>query len=226
MSAQSEILQNKHDILKLKEAGGNADLVGLLFENFLLYAVENWNYAANAGKQTARDLLDGSGGKTVACGTLRDALKILVREQLKLEASDVRQPRFISRQNLKCFDNRVTGNMGNPGSNDFSLGCYWSEHFFLESGGKYYDPCLAAKYSRENGPVLVAMKHIPNATHMVYGGFGRDTILMRSLPNRTSPGFGGVWEVIPIDKSKITKLLNPKEYAAVKLIPGLRGIGL
>ena len=226
MSAQAEILANKHDILKEKGSVPDAVLVEHLFENFLQYASANWTYSATSGKQTAPDLLAGSGAKTVACGTLREALKILIREQLKLEAKNASQNRFISRPNLKCFDSKVTGNMGKPGSNDFSLGCFWSEHYFLESGGKFYDPCLSAIYAREDGPILARTTNVPNATHIVYAGFGRSTILMRSLPNRTAPGFGGVWEVFPIDKNEIKKLLNAKEYAAVKLIPALKNIGL
>lgn len=227
MSAQSEILENKHDILKQKDILGAEKVLDMLFENFLAYASANWNYSAQSGKQTAMDLLSGSGAKNVACGTLREAFKLLVREQLKLEAAneDI-NGYFITKPTLKCFDTKVTGNMANPGSHVFNLGCHFSAHYFVKCGGKYYDPCLNTTYARADEPILMRSSPVPNAMTLRYAGSGRAVVLLRQLLGQSVTGFGTTWEVYSVTKDDLGRHLTPKEYAAAKAAPVLKGAGL
>jgi hypothetical protein len=98
-----------------------------LFAGFVGYASAHWSYAAQSGAQKAPDLLDGEGTKMVACGTQREALKIIMRDDLKLTArnADINE-RFLTKPSLQCFDAKVKGNVGNHGSTTFDLACHFS----------------------------------------------------------------------------------------------------
>lgn len=227
MSAKAEILTHKHDILKQKNIVGNAKIIDLLFENFLDYASANWNYSAQSGNQTAPDLLNGNGRKNVACGTLREAFKLLIRNELNLEAAneDI-NGYFITKPTLKCFDPNVHGNIANPGSTNFNLGCHFSAHYFVKSQGKYYDPCLTATYSRAEEPILIRTSPIAGTVNMRCGGTGAAMIVLRQIPNRVVPGFGTTWELFSLAKDDLKKKLTPQEYAAAKQNAMLKAAGL
>jgi hypothetical protein len=229
MSAQAEILTTKHDVLKQKGSVPNSKLVDLLFENFLQYASANWSYSAQSGKQTATDLLSGSGPKNVACGTLREGFKLLIRNELKLQADneDINNY-FISKPTLKCFDNKVSGNIGNPSSGVFNLGCHFSTHYFVKSEGKYYDPCLSSIYSSATEPILINTSLITGfpGGSLRFGGTGKAIVILRLIPGRSVPGFGSTWELFSLFKDNIAKKLTSKEYAAVKLNPVIKAAGV
>jgi hypothetical protein len=229
MSALAEILTNKNKIMEQKGIVPNSKLVDLLFENFLQYASANWNYSAQSGKQTAADLLSGTGSKNVACGTLREAFKLLIRNELNLQAEnqDI-NGYFISKPTLKCFDNKVTGNIANPGSGFFNLGCHFSTHYFVKSEGKYYDPCLSTTYSSATEPILITTNLVMAFTggSLRYGGTGKSTVILRLIPGKTVPGFGSTWELFSLAKDNLSKKLTTKEYAALKATPALKSAGI
>jgi hypothetical protein len=138
MSARQEILRNGHDIAALKGKVPASQLVDKLFENVVDYASQNWDYAAQPGAQSAEDLLAGTGRKSVACATLRTALKLMIKEDVgdaAVESTDLNDY-FVTKLGLKCFDPKVHGNIGNHGSNVYNLGCHFSTHYFLKSFGK------------------------------------------------------------------------------------------
>jgi hypothetical protein len=142
MSARQEILNGKFKEspsgLEALRAASGSGAMAELFAGFVGYAGAHWSYAAQSGAQKAPDLLDGDGSKNVACGTLREALKIMMREDLALTVrnADINE-RFLTKPSLRCFDSKVKGNVGNHGSTTFDLACHFSTHYFVETGGKY-----------------------------------------------------------------------------------------
>ena len=136
MSARDDILRFKHDIHAMQKnyAISPTILADALFENYVEYAKENWDYAAHAGGLKFETLLTGTGHQTVACGTLKSALKTMFKEDLGREdAIDASlNERFISKPDLHCFDEKVTGNMRNRGSWNFNSGCCFSSHHFVQ----------------------------------------------------------------------------------------------
>lgn len=225
MSAREEILAGTYKdtaagVAALRAAGGTSD-VDKLFASFVGYASVHWNYAAQSGKQTAEDLLDGEGTKNVACGTLRSALIILLRDmQLKVNVVDLND-RFLSKPSLSCFDPKVKGNVGDYGSAIFDAACHFSSHYFLETGGKYYDPCLMATYSNSNGPIghktSLVLNSGPDWLRKV--GSGRSFYILKLVPAKTVPGFGEVWHMLTPAECKIAGVLTAKQMQAVKADP-------
>ncbi|CAN5503530.1 hypothetical protein BH10BAC3_BH10BAC3_12220 [soil metagenome] len=228
MSAKDDILNNKYDILKEKGTISKSLLVDHLFENFVKYASANWQYVTQAGSQTADDLLSGTGMKSVACGTLRTAFITLVRNDLQGMAAvaDLNQY-FISLPNLKCFDNNVTGNVANPGSPFYTLGCHFSAHYFAESEGKFYDPCLSAIYATKEEPILIKTRIVTKSVEgaLRYGGVGRSTVILKRKVG-VVPGFGSTWEMFSLFKDNVSKMLSAAEFAALKAQPELKAAGL
>ncbi len=229
MSAQAEMLTNKHDILKEKGTIADSVLVDHLFENFMLYATANWNYGA-AG--TAGDLLGTSGSKTVACDNLAAAFTSLIKiADDKLKPNPGGKPSknwFIARPELKCFDSKVTGNMGNPGAmtaSSFNLGCHFSAHYFVRFGDKFYDPCLATTYGREDGAVSMQTSLVMGSDNLRFAGNGRSIILLKQK-QMAVPGFTSVFEILSIFKDDLKKSLSPKDYDAAKKNQVLRAAGL
>ena len=229
MSAQAEMLTNRHDILKEKGTIADSLLVDHLFENFMLYATANWNYGA-AG--APGDLLGTSGSKTVACDNLAGAFTSLIKiADDKLKPNPGGRPYknwFISRPELKCFDRKVTGNMGNPGAigaTNFNLGCHFSAHYFVKFGDKYYNPCLSTTYGREDGAVFMQTNLVMGSDNLRYAGTGKSIILLKQK-QMAVPGFTSVFEIFSIFKDDIKKSLTPKDYDAAKRNPALRAAGL
>ena len=226
MSAQAEMLTNKHDILKEKGTINASVLVDHLFENFMLYATANWNYAASG---TTGDLLATTGPKTVACDNLATAFASLIKiadDKLKPERSSKNW--FITRPELKCFDTKVKGNMGNPGAlvaANFNLGCHFSAHYFVKCGDKYYDPCLASTYGSEDGPVSMQTRIVQNSDNLRFAGTGRTIILLKPK-QMVIPGFSSVFEILSIYKDNLKKILSTKDYEAAKKNQTLVAAGL
>lgn len=229
MTARADILTFKHDIPKLKaEAAIARTLADKLFENFVAYAAANWDYAAQPGGQTADSALSGTGRKALACGTIREALKKMFREDIgcaDAKNADLNEY-FITKPDLKCFDPKVKGNLGNRGSATFNLGCHFSSHFFLESGGKFYDACLSTTYASATGPIFHKTRQVGTLTETVPGlrfaGVGKSTIVLRLIPGRAVPGFGSVWEILTLDETK--RLLNGTDLKRFKATPALQGL--
>ena len=226
MSARAEIFTNKHDILKEKGTVADSTLVDHLFENFMQYASANWSYSASAPGQTVADLLSTSGGKTVACDTLAGAFTRLIKEaDEKLIPEGKSKNWFITRPDLKCFDGKVTGNMGNPDAVIYNLGCHFSAHFFTKFGDKFYDPCLSTTYTKEDGAVLMETRLVAGTNNLRYAGIGRTVILLKPK-QKVIPGFGSVVVVLSIYKDDIKKWLDKGEYEAVKKMPLFHAAGL
>ena len=227
MSARQEILngtfKNTATGKAAFHAAGGSGPMADLFAGFVGYAGENWNYAAQPGAQTAPALLGGDGPKTVACGTLREALKIMIREDLKLTATntDINEY-FISKPGLHCFDSKVKGNVGNHGSPSFDLSCLFSTHYFVETGGKFYDACLTAVYTHRDGPIAHRTPLIIGSNHLRKAGKGRSLVVFKQITGRTVPGFGSVWEILTLDECKRPGVLSPKDFQAVKNDPDVK----
>jgi hypothetical protein len=197
MTAREDILAHRYmdtPAARTARAAAGAGTVADLFASFVGYASVNWDYAASPRTQTARDLLDGDGiRKQAACGTLRDALKLMLREDLQETVSDAIQHRFLTRPDLNCFDSKVKGNVGYLKSSVFNLGCYFPEHYFLQIGQTYYDPCLMAVYPTDKGPAACFGR---NVGELIQLGTGKDIRFLRRLKGKTLPGFESVYELL------------------------------
>ena len=195
-----------------------------LFASFVGYASVNWNYAATSGTQTAHDLLTGDGPKNVACGTLREALKIMVRGDFTAhpaENADI-NGFFLTKPGLACFDPKVKGNVGNRGATTFNLCCHFSTHYFMKVGAKFYNPCLTAVYTDIDGPVAHKTRVIQGVNMRKAGttgksGWGKAIIFIRVIPGKTVPGFQSVYEILTPAECKTA--LSPLEFAALKKDP-------
>jgi len=226
MSARSDILAGKYKTSAaaagaLRAAGGTG-ATAELFASFVGYANACWSYAAQPGGQTAAALLAGDGNKTIACGTIREALKLMLREDLKLTDvanADINEY-FVSKPGLACFDPKVTGNVGNHGRGTFNAGCHFSTHYFLSTGGKFYDPCLMAVYSSLSGPIGERTRQIPNGQGLRKAGQGRALVIFHLLAGRTVPGFGSVWEILKLEECKAA--LTAAELQTVKNDPDVK----
>ena len=224
MSARQDILSGKFkDSLAgtsaLRAAGG-AGATAELFAGFVGYAAANWSYAAQSGAQKAPDLLADEGAKFVACGTLREAFKIMLREDLNLTVANTDiNDRFLTKPSLSCFDSKVKGNVGNRGSPTFEAACHFSSHYFVETGGKYYDPCLMAVYTSPSGPIAHKTSLVKNSNNLRKVGTGKSLYILRILPGRSVPGFGEVWEILTIAECKGRSVLSAQDLQALKVDP-------
>jgi len=230
MSARNDIIAGKFKTTPAGAAAGQAaDWGGAtaeLFASFVGYAYANWNYAAQPGAQTAKALLDGDGPKTIACGTIREALKLMLREDLALTDvanADINRY-FLTKPGLQCFDTKVKGNVGNHGKPSFDLACHFSTHYFLQTGGKFFDPCLMAVYANAQGPIGHCTNSVGGTQGLRKAGTGNALVLLHLLPGRTVPGFGSVWEILLPAECK-TVLTSP-ELQALKNDPDVKAAKL
>lgn len=227
MSARQDILDGKFKDspagkAALRAAGGTGAAADL-FAGFVGYAGANWHYSAQSGAQTAPALLAGDGTKNVACGTLREALKIMMREDLKLTAAnaDINEY-FLTKPGLECFDPKVKGNVGNLGATAFNLACHFSTHYFVESGGKFYDACLTAVYNNKDGPIAHRTRLIIGSTNLRKAGTGLALVILKQLMGRTVPGFGTVWEILTPAECKRAGVLSAQDLQALKNDPDVK----
>lgn len=219
MTARQDILSGKFANnpggTAAKRAAGAGELADL-YAGFVGYASANWSYAAQPGSQTASALLAGSGPATVACGTIREALKLVLREDLRL--NDVKNADingyFLTKPQLSCFDAKVRGNVGNHGSHTYDLACHFSTHYFVSTGGKYYDPCLMSVYTSEKGPVAHETRIVGGQAGLRKAGLGSTLILLHLLAGKSVTGFGSVWEIVKPEECR--KALSTAEYNFVK----------
>lgn len=217
MTARADILNNRYLHTPAGQtafqAAGTSDIAEV-FGSFVGYASTNWNYAATAPfGQKVGDVIDGDGTKEVACGTLREAFKIVLREDCEKKVSDASFARFMTRRELNCFDPKVKGNVGYFRSSSFNLGCYFSLHFFIEYDGKFFDPCLMATYATESGPALAHCRDL-NPLRLVLLGTGRDAKILRKLVNRPVPGFDSAYEMIA--PHQLSEALSPEDFKTLK----------
>jgi hypothetical protein len=229
MSAREEILAGRYKDSTAGDAAlraaGKTGALAELFAGFVGYANANWSYSAQSGGQKAQDLLDGEGLKNVACGTLREALKIMVREDLKLEAKNADiNDKFITKPRLQCFDPKVKGNVRNFGGPNFEVSTHFSAHYFLETGGKFYDPCLMSVYSQDREPVEQVTKLVMK-TSLRKAGTGRAIVIFRRVPGASVPGFGECWEILlpaewkrALTADEVTALKTDPDVVAAKLL--------
>lgn len=225
MSARVAILTNKNDIpamkLKIPKPSDQA-LADALFENFITYASANWQYLAQPGAQKAEDALASDGPASLACGTIREALKIMFKEVLDLTAQneDI-NGYFISKPGLKNFDSRVTGNLFSETGQ--VLGAHFSTHYFLKCGSKWYDPCLMSQYASKEGPIHAKTTIVGTSFKSVLGwrksGSGPSLTFFK-LEQRLVPGFGTTWKTFkPKDfKAALTK----QDWEIAKTDPELK----
>ena len=230
MSAREDILAGKFKDsptakAAFRSAGGHGQ-VAELFAYFVGYASATWSYSAQSGGQTAKGLLDGNGAKNVACGTLREAFKIMLREDLQLNTvknADINE-RFITKPDLKCFDSKVKGNLGNYGQHTFNLGCHFSSHYFVQVSGKFYDPCLVAVYSTLAGPIAHKTRPVQKTTPpMRKAGTGRALIILQLMAGKSLPGFGEGWQILLPAECKKKGVLTIANLKALKEDPDIKG---
>jgi hypothetical protein len=231
MSARADILSGKFQKSPAgagahAKAGGKGPVADL-FASFVGYANATWSYAAQPGGQTAQGLLDGEGTKSVACGTVREALKIMLREDLQLadvKNEDINEY-FLTKPGLECFDNKVKGNVGNHGKATFDLACHFSTHYFVSTGGKHYDPCLMSVYTTQDGPIGHRTKLVQNSEGALRkAGSGKSLLILNLLRGRAVPGFGSVWELLVPSECK--SALPGNLFAALKNDPDVKSAGL
>lgn len=220
MTARADILSGKFNdapaaIAALRGAGTGP--MADLFASFVGYASVNWNYAATSGAQTAPDLLGDDGIKSVACGTLREALKIMVREDLAATADNADiNGHFLTKSGLSCFDPKVKGIVGNRGAMTYDLACHFSTHYFLKTGDRFYDACLTAVYTSIEGPIAHRTRVIAGV-NMRKAGTGKALIFIRHIPGKTVAGFQSVYELLTPAECKTA--LPPIEFTALKKDP-------
>lgn len=219
MSARDDIIAGKFkDSLEWKVAlhaagGTGGGATATLFANFVGYASASWDYAAKGN--TAKDILTGDGRKFVACGTLREMLMLLFREELNLTVSPQQESHFLCKPSLRCFDSKVKGNVGDHGKPTFDVATRFNEHYFCETGGRFYDPCLMAVYQSKEGPVGQRLKPINGGAGELYkAGTGKALVILHLLRNRPVPGFDSVWEILLPAECK--KVLDQRNLQAVK----------
>ncbi len=192
-------------VLQANGGGGQKD-VDVLFANFVGYAAANWTYETSSKSSTSEGILnDKEGAKAiVACATIGGAFKKLVEEYAPKYAtsneslnSSNGKARFLVKPGLKCFDQRVIGNVGNHGAKSpqqFGVATYFPEHYFVKVGSKYYDPCLMATYMTLDGPILQHTKNIslgPRNPPLMKVGSGRQLMFLQYQQTSPLPGFSG-----------------------------------
>ncbi|TDU28662.1 hypothetical protein DFR24_3037 [Panacagrimonas perspica] len=228
MTARADILGNKHDILKLKadKKTGAVELSDKLFENFVMYAKANWLYQAQPGAQKAADALAATGPATLACGTIREALKLMLREDLEQTAvnEDINSY-FLTKPGLKCYDARVTGNLFDETGAGNALACHFSTHYFIKCNGKWYDPCLTAQYFTREGPVQAYTEKVgPTSANSIASlrkaGTGPALMVFKLEPGRSVPGFGSVWKLIR--KNELKAAVTQLDLVKAKADPDLK----
>ncbi len=205
----------------LRTAGGTGE-TAKLFASFVGYANAKWSYSAQSGGQSAKGLLDSDGPMNAACGTLREAFKIMLREDLQLNTvtnADI-NGRFITKPGLKCFDTKVKGNLGNYGKQTFDLGCHFSSHYFVKVANKFYDPCLMAVYTTLEGPIAHKTRPVQGTyPPLRKAGTGKALIILSIVPGRTLPGFGEVWQILLPAECKRKGVLTPDNLKKLKRDP-------
>jgi len=233
-SARESILCFKHDIPAMQKNSSISKmlLADALFENFVEYASANWDYITEASNLSADALLASADHNRVDCAKLREALKKMFEEDLGLDGvsnanldSSNKCGHFITKPDFHCFDSKVRGNVGNQGSGAFNLGCFFTTHYFLKYGGKYYDACMAATYRSEQEPILHKTRKVGTVykglENVRWAGTGKATILLRSTPKNV-PGFSSVWEIFKLDEVK--RIFSKQELNVIQTTPELQGL--
>ncbi len=200
-------------------AGGTGN-VAELFGRFVGYASANWQYNATVGPIQAAQILAGSGPRTLACGTIREVFKEMMRGQGHTVTNASKDSYFLTKPGLQCFDPRVVGNVEDHKGATVGLACHFSSHYFVSINGRFYDPCLMAVYQDQEGPVAAETVAIGEGLRIA--GTGRQLIVLSSLM-RAVPGFASVWEILT--PKACAKVLKADKLAALKCHPTVKASG-
>jgi hypothetical protein len=138
--------------MRLKGGVPKESLTDEVFYNFVYYARNHWHYAAGriSAVGDARKLLDGT-GKEAACQGFTAALRLVFTDGLgigpeKMAAVGIKYY-FWASPKYKCFDPLVKGNIRKlHGLKTYHQGTIFSEHWYFQCCGKYYDPTMACIY--------------------------------------------------------------------------------
>lgn len=138
---------------RLKNGTPKESLTNEVFNNFIYYARNHWHYSAahqSTGPAVAA-LLDGSGDQA-SCIILTAALRRVLRDGLGIPQDQLLSVGinhyFWASPKYKCFDPLVKGNLRKlHGLNIHHQGTIFSEHWYLQCCGKYYDPTTARIYA-------------------------------------------------------------------------------
>ena len=150
-TAREAILNGTHNL------DGKTGSVHLddLFDNFCDYAKKNFDYSSvkilGSEGSTILKTLKGT-RKTVDCASLADAFVIMANEDLNLKVSKrvmvgSSAQSWATAANSKCFDVKIKGSIRPPKGQYAQIGrCVFSEHYFVQAGNAFYDPCMLTKY--------------------------------------------------------------------------------
>lgn len=140
---------------------------------------------------------------------------LLLRDELQLTVSPQQESHFLCKPRLQCFDPKVKGNVGNHGKPTFDVATRFNEHYFLETGGRYYDPCMMAVYQSKDGCVGQRVRAIGGGAGELYkAGIGKALVILHLLRNCPVPGFDSVWEILLPTECKT--VLDQRNFQAVK----------
>ena len=224
MSVLNTILTTPVNVRGLVESGAPRErLLDGAFLNLVRYAELNWHYAANSSKG-GKDLLDGS-ANTVPCGGIATALKLVFLD-LGVPKDDIGYIRLTgylwTGPAYLCFDRDVKGNVSKletPGH--YGFGCIFNEHYYLQVGEKYYDPCLSVSYPHPDQSVKERFNK-PNSLFNL--GKGMETLRLLvtedkstavlSLRTPIAQGFGASWGMFDLSKKNLEKALGSKLFKA------------
>ena len=150
-----------NNIFEMMAAGRPVQVVvDALFKNFVAYARTKWSYKASA-------MLSGEAilaGRTndVFCATIAEAFELLLDAVLpgteKARRVTLRGP-FVTKPQYHCFDTKVTGNIFGKDGQPIGT-CMFSEHFFAQWAGSFYDPCMGSIYPAQDQVVAEKVPYV------------------------------------------------------------------
>lgn len=195
------ILSRPTDIFQLRAQGASVQLVvDRLFQNFITYARQHWQYVAKSNFG-GDDLLAGR-VTSVPCGGIAFAFRNILLAVVPSPRPTMARINtcFLTRHTCVCFDPLVQGNVRTR-SGVYSGSCIFSEHHFIQWGGLYFDPCMTSVYTTERGLVaenLVGIPRCSNLQVLVKSGPTRNDHLYLCDENTKPKGFGGSWMMVKI----------------------------
>jgi hypothetical protein len=219
MAVTDTILSTPVDVNALRDSGAPRErLLDGAFSNLVSYASKNWSYTAS-GKEGGEALLAGTATKA-PCGGIATALKLVFINSLGVPAKEIDYIRVTgylwTGPTYLCFDPKVKGNLRRletPGQ--YGNGCIFNEHYYLQCGGKYYDPCLSVSYAMRDQSIKLRF----SGKDTVFS-LGDRTLLvtpdkktaMFYMRNEPVDGFQGSWAMFTLPKKNLEKAMGTQSF--------------